>query len=194
MARGGSPRPSEVLAERIRAATAAQGASRTVVLIDGHSGAGKTTLATELAYALKAQHVSLDAFYPGWGGLEVGSAMVKGVLDPDNPGYRQWDWKRNQPAGFHKVNGKRDIVIEGSGCLSRSNRELATFAVWIRLDQVERKRRALARDGATFHEHWDRWTAQEQSFFARERPDTLADAIVDGRTGEMAFRADIPAG
>jgi uridine kinase len=189
MARGG-PRPSEVLADRIRASAKDQGAGRIVVLIDGHSGAGKTTLATELAYALKAQHVALDAFYPGWGGLEVGSAMVKGVLGDDNPGYRRWDWKRNQAAEFHKVNAKRDIVVEGSGCLSRSNRELATFGVWIRLDQIERKRRAINRDGPSYHEHWDRWAGQEQAFFARERPDTLADAIVDGRTGEMAFRAD----
>jgi uridine kinase len=191
MARGGSPRASEVLAERIRASAKEQGASRLVVLIDGHSGAGKTTLATELAYILKAQHVALDAFYPGWGGLEVGSAMVRGVLDADNPGYRRWDWKRSQPAEFHKVNGKKDIVIEGSGSLSRANRDLATFALWIRLDQVERKRRAIARDGLGYHEHWDRWAAQEQAFFARERPDTLADAIMDGRTGQLAFRSDV---
>jgi gluconate kinase len=181
-----------VLAERIRSSAAAQGAPRIVVLVDGHSGSGKTTLATEVAYLLKAQHVALDAFYPGWGGLEVGSAMVRGVLDPDNPGYRRWNWRRNQAAEWHKVNAKRDIVIEGSGCLSRANRELATFGVWIRLDQVERKRRALARDGATIHQHWDRWAAQEQAFFARERPDTLADAIMDGRTGQLAFRADLP--
>ncbi|WP_191283147.1 hypothetical protein [Pseudolysinimonas yzui] len=190
MARGGSPRASEVLAERIRASATAQGASRIVVLIDGHSGAGKTTLATELAYALKAQHVALDAFYPGWGGLEVGSAMVQGVLGAENPGYRRWDWKRNQPAEFHKVNPKRDIVIEGSGCMSRANRDLATFGVWIRLDQTERKRRAVGRDGPRFLEHWDRWAAQEQAFFARERPDVLADAIVDGRTGHVVFRED----
>ena len=191
MARGGSPRPSEVLAQRIRASAAEQGAPRIVVLIDGHSGAGKTTLATELAYALKAQHVALDAFYPGWGGLEVGSAMVPGVLAAENPGYRRWDWKRNQAAEFHRVNAKKDIVVEGSGSLSRSNRELATFALWIRVDQVERKRRAIARDGASYHEHWDRWAAQEQAFFARERPDTLADAIMDGRTGQLVFRADL---
>jgi cytidylate kinase len=191
MARGGSPRASEVLAERIRASATAQGFPRLVVLIDGHSGSGKTTLATELAYALKAQHVALDAFYPGWGGLEVGSAMVRGLLDAANPGYRRWDWKRNQPAEWHKVNGKRDIVIEGSGCLSRANRDLATFGVWIRLDQVERKRRAIGRDGMAHQQHWDRWAAQEQAFFARERPDTLADAIMDGRTGQLLFRSDL---
>lgn len=191
MARGGAPRASEVLAERVRASAAAQGATRIVVLIDGHSGSGKSTLARELSYALKAQHVGLDAFYPGWGGLEVGSAMVRGVLDPENPGYRRWDWKRNEPAEWHKVNGKRDIVIEGSGCLSRANRSLATYGVWVRLDQVERKRRALSRDGSMIHQHWDRWAAQEQGFFARERPDTLADAIMDGRTGALLFRADL---
>jgi uridine kinase len=179
-----------VLADRIRASAAAQDAPRIVVLIDGHSGSGKTTLADELAYLLKAQHVGLDAFYPGWGGLEVGSAMVRGVLDADNPGFRRWDWRRNEPGGWTKVNGKRDIIVEGSGCMSRANRELATFGIWIRLDHVERKRRAIARDGATYHQHWDRWAAQEQAFFVRERPDTLADAIMDGRTRELAFRDD----
>lgn len=192
MARGG-PRASEVLAARIRALAKAESWPRTVVLIDGHSGAGKTTLADELSYSIGAQHVGLDAFYPGWGGLEVGSAMVKGVLDPANPGFRKWDWKRSEPAGWQKVNAKKDIVIEGSGCLSRDNRDLATFAIWIRLDQVERKRRATARDGERFLEHWDRWAAQEQAFFARERPDLLADAIVDGRTGDILFRADTTA-
>lgn len=188
-----SPRASEALADRVRESATAQGASRLVVLIDGHSGSGKTTLATQLARRLKAQHVSLEDFYPGWGGLEVGSAMVRGVLDQANPGYRRWDWKLNQPAEWKKVNAKRDIVIEGSGCLSRTNRELATFGVWIRLDQGERKQRATDRDGDRFLQHWDRWAAQEQAFFLRERPDTLADAIMDGRTGEFIFRADLAA-
>lgn len=182
-----------MLAERIRVSAAAEGSPRIVVLIDGHSGAGKTTLAAELAYALKAQHVALDAFYPGWGGLEVGSAMVQNVLDPEIAAYRRWDWKRNQPAERHKVNSKRDIVIEGSGCMSRANREMATFGLWIRLDEATRKRRALERDGATTLQNWDRWAAQEQAFFVRERPDLLADAIMDGRTGTVVFRADVPA-
>lgn len=188
MVPGAPPRTSEVLADRIRAST--RGAPRVVVLIDGHSGSGKTTLATQLADVLGAERVALDQFYPGWGGLEVGSAMVRGLLDPENPGYRRWDWERNGPAEWVPVDGSRDIVIEGSGCMSRANRALATFGVWIRLDQAERKRRAYARDGAAFADHWDRWAAQEQHFFVRERPDTLADAIMDGRTGQVAFRAD----
>jgi cytidylate kinase len=188
---GASPRASEILAERIRASATAQGVTRLVVIIDGHSGSGKTTLANLLAHHLKALHISLDDMYPGWGGLEVGSAMVRGVLDPEEPGYRRWDWNTNQPAEWRKLSHDRDLVIEGSGAMSQANRALATFGIWVRLDQEERKRRALARDGPTIHQHWERWTAQEQAFFARERPDTLADAIMDGRTGEVVFRADL---
>ena len=190
---GASPRASENLAERIHAAAAAQNAPRIVVLIDGHSGAGKTTLADQLAHHLAAQHISLDDMYPGWGGLEVGSAMVRSVLDPQQPGYRRWDWGANQPAEWRAVSADRDIVIEGSGAMSRANRALATFGIWVRLDQEERKRRALTRDGPAIHQHWDRWTAQEQAFLARERPDQSADAIMDGRTGEFVFRADVSA-
>lgn len=190
MTAGAPPRTSEVLATRIRAAAEAQGASRLVVLVDGHSGSGKTTLATQLAEVLDAQHVALDQFYPGWGGLEVGSAMVRGVLDADNPGYKRWDWERMAVAGWVPVDASRHIVVEGSGAMSRANRALATFGIWIRLDQAERKRRALARDGESYLDHWDRWAAQEQHFFLRERPDALADAIMDGRTGELVFRGD----
>lgn len=191
MAGGGSPRSSEALAERVRASATAQRAPRVVVLIDGHSGSGKTTLATQLADRLTAQLVSLEDFYPGWGGLEVGSAMVRGVLDPANPGYRAWDWTTNRPGEWQPVDGTRDIVIEGSGSMSRANRQLATFGVWVRLDPAERKVRALARDGESIHQHWDRWATQEQTFFIRERPDTLSDAIVDGRSGDVIFRADL---
>lgn len=193
MAGGDARRTSEILAERVRESAAAQSAPRIVVLIDGHSGSGKSTLADLLAHRLNAQLVTLEEFYPGWGGLEVGSAMVRGVLDPENPGYRRWDWSTSKAAQWVKVAADRDIVIEGSGSMSRANRALATFGVWMRLDPAERKRRALKRDGPRIHQNWDRWSVQEQAFFVRERPDTLADAIMDGRTGEFIFRADLVA-
>ncbi len=171
-----------MLAERIRALEL----PRAVVLIDGGSGSGKTTLGTELAYALGAQLVNMDAFYPGWGGLEVGSAMVRGsVLDPEKPGFRRWDWKKREPAEWHKLRADKPIVIEGSGALSEANREVADYGIWIQLDPAERKRRAIARDGAMYLEHWDRWAQQEIAFFLRERPDVLADTVVDGWTGRL---------
>lgn len=188
MTDGGTSSAVAVLAGQLRSVVRATTGMRAVVLIDGLSGAGKSTLAAALAEAMGAQLVGLDAVYPGWGGLELGSVAVPGMLDRDNPGYRRWDWGRNEPAEWHRVSARQHLVIEGCGALSAENRRLATYGIWVRLDAVERRRRVAARDGERQMGHWDYWAAQEQAFLARERPDLLADAIVDGRTGSVELR------
>jgi uridine kinase len=163
--------------ERILAAVSG---ARPVILIDGRSGSGKTELATELATALDAQLVRLDDIYPGWDGLEAASERVRtDILQAHR--WQRWDWALGAPAEWCEVDPGRVLVVEGSGSLSRANRELATLGVWMELDEPTRKARALARDGATYEPHWDAWAAQEQRFFDRERPDLLADYVVDQR-------------
>ena len=163
--------------ERILAAISA---ARPVILIDGRSGSGKTELAIELAAALGAQLVRLDDVYPGWDGLEAGSESVRTDILLAHQ-WQRWDWALDAPAEWHKLDPGRPLVIEGSGSLSRANRELATSAVWVELDEPTRRARALARDGASYEPHWDDWAAQEQRFFDRERPDLLADHVIDQR-------------
>ena len=163
--------------ERILAAVAG---ARAVILIDGRSGSGKTELATDLATALDAQLVRLDDVYAGWDGLEAASERVRTDILLRNR-WQRWDWELDAPAEWHELDPTRPLVVEGSGSLSRANREHATFGVWVELDEPTRKARALARDGATYEPHWDDWAAQEQRFFDRERPDVLADYVVDQR-------------
>ena len=136
MARGKEQRPAEILVDRIRA----RATDRIVVLVDGPACSGKTTLADEIAYALKAQLVHMDAFYPGWGGLEVGSSIVSSsLLAAESPGYHRWDWATGKQAEWHKVNPRKHLVIEGSGALSAENLALATYGVWIHLPLLERR-------------------------------------------------------
>ncbi len=153
---------------------------RPVVLIDGRSGAGKTTLARDLAPLLGAQLVSLDDLYPGWDGLEAGSAAVhQTVLRDRDPGWRRWDWASERPAEWHSVDPDTPIVIEGCGALSRANRALATFGIWVDVPADERRRRALDREPG-FAPHWGEWAAQERAFAAREHPRELADVVIAG--------------
>ncbi|NEM91651.1 hypothetical protein G3T37_09795 [Galbitalea soli] len=160
-------------------AALASAAPRPIVLLDGGSGAGKTELARVLAPLLGAELVCLEDFYPGWDGLEAASRMVRDdVLGASR--WRRWDWAADRPAEWHPVDASRGLVIEGSGALSARNRERATLGVWIELDEPTRKSRALARDGERYAPFWDRWAAQEREFFARERPDLLADLVVPG--------------
>jgi gluconate kinase len=162
------------------AARAAASGTRPVVLIDGRSGAGKSTLAAELAPLLGAQLVSLDDLYPGWGGLEAGSAAVhETVLRDRDPGWTRWDWASGRSAEWHPVDPVVPIVIEGCGALSQANRARATFGIWIEVPAAERRRRALERE-PEFAPHWREWAAQERAFAAREHPRSLADAVIAG--------------
>jgi len=164
----------------VLARAAAASGTRPVVLIDGRSGAGKTKLARELAPLLGAQLVSLDDLYPGWDGLAAGSAAVhETVLRDREPGWTRWDWASARAAEWHRVDPTRPIVIEGCGALSRANRALATFGIWVELPAAERRRRALQRE-PDFAPHWREWAAQERAHAGREHPRTLADLIVAG--------------
>jgi uridine kinase len=152
---------------------------RVTLLIDGRSGSGKSQLATEIAAAVPAvQVVRLDDIYPGWDGLEAGSAHVHEFVIPVHR-WRRWDWGSDAPAQWNELDPTRPLVIEGCGALSRANRALADFALWVDFDAHQRKERALARE-PVFAEHWDAWAAQEQAFIDREHPRDLADAVVDG--------------
>jgi len=151
-----------------------------VLLIDGRSGAGKTTLARRLAPLLGAQLVSLDDLYPGWRGLAAGSAAVhQTVLRAHDPGWTRWDWTAGEAAEWHPVDPEAPIVIEGCGALSRANRALATFGIWVEVPAPERRRRALDRE-PDFAPHWREWAEQERAHAASEHPRALADVIVEG--------------
>lgn len=156
------------------------GGARPVVLVDGRSGSGKTTLAGELLSGwVGAQLVRLDDVYPGWDGLEAGSLQVAGLmLAASAPGWRQWDWQAARPGPWHPLDPRLPLIVEGAGALSRANRGLATFGIWVETDDALRKQRALARDGDTYAPYWDRWAAQEAGFIAREHPQAIADLVI----------------
>jgi hypothetical protein len=165
------------LAARGGAASAGSG-RRSVVLVDGRSGTGKTTLGGALAAELGAQLVHLDDVYPGWDGLLAAStAVVDDVLGAPS-GYRQWDWERSEPAAWVSLDPAAPLVVEGCGALSRASAPLGTLRIWMSADDAERKRRAIDRDGAVFAAQWDRWAAQEDIFITTEGPASLADVVL----------------
>lgn len=168
------------LASLIASIRDAAGPSRPVVLLDGRSGSGKSVLAASLAPALDAQLLSLDDLYPGWEGLEAGSEAVHAtVLRTRDPGWVRWDWVSEVSAEWHPIDGDRPLLIEGCGALSRANRALATFGIWLELDAAERHRRFSERDDGRFDDQWDTWAAQEDAFISREHPRALADVVID---------------
>ena len=149
-----------------------------IVLIDGRSGSGKSELATALAKVLDAQLLRLDDVYPGWDGLEDASSQVAVILESGR--WQRWDWALGRRAEWIRVELDRPLIVEGTGSLTAASRARATYSIWVELDEATRKTRALARDGVMYEPHWDAWAEQEQRLFDRERPDLLADLVIDG--------------
>lgn len=170
------------------------GGARTV-LIDGRSGSGKTTLAHELHRVWAASTVvRLDDIYPGWDGLAWAVDHIHTELllprSLGRPGrWRGWDWSNDAPAGWHAVDPRQRLIVEGVGALTAANRALADLGIWVDTDDDERKRRALLRDGDTYRPHWERWAAQEVAHLAAYLPRAQADWIVTETPGGRVWTA-----
>lgn len=163
-------------------------AANPVVLIDGGSGAGKSSLAALLVRRWPVvghvQLIALDSLYPGWDGLDGGAERAREwILGPHGRGYigiwRRWDWGEQSEAESHAVDPSLGVIVEGSGILRPSTAGLADVRVWVESAEASRKARALARDGDTYRPHWDRWAAQERRHIERDDPRSLATRIVE---------------
>lgn len=138
------------------------------VLIDGRSGAGKTTLSERLAAELGWPVVHVEDFYPGWGGLWEARGMVATDVF-GRGGYRRWDWLRDQQGEWVEVPAG-PLIVEGVGAISEASIRVAPkpFTVLLEAPASLRKARALARD-PYYAPWWEMWAAQEIRHF-RELP------------------------
>ena len=161
-------------------------ASNPVVLIDGRSGSGKTSLARTLVgrWPLRGrvQLVALDSLYPGWDGLADGvEAARELILRPHARGligvWQRWDWEAAAPAEAHAVDPSLPLIVEGSGLLTAATARLGDVRVWLESPPQSRMRRALQRDGETYRPHWARWAEQEERHLARDEPTRRATHV-----------------
>lgn len=158
-----------------------------LVTVDGYSGAGKSRLTGRLAAALgRVPAVHLDFFYPGWDGLAQAAGLaVDWVAAPLHAGrparWRRWDWTAGRFAEWHETPWAPVVVLEGCGAGAAELRPFASTSIWIDTPPELREQRLHRRlDWPRYAPHRARWAAQEQAFYAAERPWEQADAVVDG--------------
>ncbi|QIM16140.1 hypothetical protein G7067_06445 [Leucobacter insecticola] len=162
-----------------------------VILIDGRSGSGKTSLAEELVHACggSAQVLHIEDLYPGWDGLAEGShAAGRALIER---GYRAYNWGTGEFGPRIALGSQRPLIVEGCGAITADNlaaarswaggEEARVYSVWLEGSEELRQSRAFARDGDTYRPHWARWAAQEDRLFAEARPMDLADEIMPVR-------------
>ncbi|QIG40511.1 hypothetical protein G5T42_14365 [Microbacterium sp. 4R-513] len=169
----------DTAAVRVLDAVRDLGVSNPVVLIDGQSGAGKTSLAKQLVARWpltgRVQLVALDSIYPGWDGLADGVEAARTlILVPHGRGvlgiWQRWDWDASAPAEAHAVDPSLPLIVEGSGLITGATARLGDVRVWLESPLVSRKRRALERDGEIYRPHWEQWAEQEERHLVRDDP------------------------
>ncbi|WP_036309124.1 aminobenzoate synthetase [Microbacterium oleivorans] len=157
----------------------------TIVLVDGRSGAGKSTFADLLSGRLGlAALVRLDDVYPGWDGLSAGAETVRErVLIPLREGapgaWPTWNWTADRPSGRERrVDPAPIVIVEGAGVLTPASAALADVTVWMDAPRDARRSRALERDGETYRPHWERWERQEVAHVREHDPQGLAQFVL----------------
>lgn len=150
-----------------------QGQTPLVVALDGRSGAGKTSLTSQLS-ALLSQRLPVGVFrlddtYQGWEGLAPAvsrwQALSAEIVAGQTPGpWYGWDWAAGKPTGPHPFTATTQadcgvLLVEGVGTLCGAHH----LGIWVELSDSERQQRALRRDGETYRPYWDMWAAQEDA-------------------------------
>lgn len=178
-----------------------------LVLVDGRSGAGKTTAAGRLAAALDASVVHTDDV--AWNHARFGweDLLVTGVLEPWRRGeaidFRPPAWVREGREGSVRAPAGRSLVVEGVGAAREALAPLGDLVVWVQADHAIARPRGLARDASygtrtpvEAEAFWDDWMTEEDPFLAADRPWTRADLVVLGTPpeGDELWVAQGPAG
>jgi Mrp family chromosome partitioning ATPase len=160
-----------------------------LVVVDGPSGAGKTTFADRLAAAVSAEGVEVavvhtDELVAGWadqfGFRDRLERLVLAPLRAGRPGgYRAYDWVDGAFGAERTVPVADVLIVEGSAVAHASLRPELTLSVFVDAPETVRLARVLARDGAGVEAPLLRWMAAEQEQFAAQRPEEWVDHLID---------------
>lgn len=169
-----------------------------VLIIDGRSGAGKTSLAAILAPMLGARVLHMDDLYRGWEGLVEAPDHLANALRIHE--YRRYDWSTGELEETHTLNPATPLIIEGCGSLTSDTLDAARAfteagavrSLWIDCPTQERKERALARDGEMFRPHWETWAEQEEQILAEQHSRDLADVRITSTDRQVLTTHQIP--
>ncbi|MFC8384945.1 uridine kinase [Nocardia sp. NPDC057272] len=159
--------------------------STKLVAVDGPGGAGKSTLAAQLAAACTATLLHTDDFASWDNQFDWWPQLEQQVLSPIALGragrYQRYDWDTKTLAEWRDVAPPAVLILEGVSAGRASVRERLSLLVWVQTPPAVRLARGLDRDGDGALSQWQRWMAEEDVHFAADRTQQHADVIISGQ-------------
>jgi hypothetical protein len=156
-----------------------------LIAVDGPGGAGKSVFAARLAAALgSAPVVQTDDFATGAPGDVWWPRLESQVIRPLSLGlparYQRFDWHRRGLAEWREVQPGAAVIVEGVSSARRASADKFAMAIWVHAPRATRLARGLDRDGLAARADWERWMAEEDVHFQRDRTIDRCALIVDG--------------
>ena len=154
-----------------------------VVAIDGRSGAGKTTIAQELAERLDATIISGDDFFSGGVKVRTDSpeilaencidwrtvrTVIKNLVDSGQARYQVFDWEKFDGSCKEKktvLSNNKALILEGVYSARPELRDIIDVTILVRLSETERMNRLVAREKVI--SRWEKqWHRAEDWYFS----------------------------
>ena len=169
-----------------------------VIAIDGKSGAGKSTLAQRLCRCFDAALIRGDDFFAGGTGLlEDGpeqlaqicidrarlNAVLQRLKSGQSANYAPFDWSAFDGSLANDsitIEPRAIIILEGVYSNHTDLRLWIDFSILLRVPQLERERRLLAREGEITA--WERqWHRAEDWYFEHLARPECFDLVLDAK-------------
>jgi uridine kinase len=163
--------------------------NRTLVIsIDGHAGAGKTTLAQNIEEEFDGvEIIHMDDLYRGWL-LTLGPTLTRelqSIIEQLNEEgvitYSKFDWYKNAIGEDVTIEVPNILVLEGVGSGQGSIAERVDIKVWIDLPAHEGMERVLARDGEINKSEMELFLLDQEAHFTAELTQERSDFQIPGK-------------
>lgn len=154
-----------------------------LVAVDGHAGAGKSTLAERLAAeAGGVPVVHTDDFATHEDPFGWAERLTAELLVPFAAGrgatHRVYDWAGRRFDGEKAVPAAPVVLVEGVASGRRALRPSLALTLWLEVDPLTARRRGIRRDGPSLAHFWTGWSAAEDEHFAEDPTRPFADLLV----------------
>jgi uridine kinase len=162
--------------------------SQPIIAIDGPAGAGKTTLANNLALALASDYtvhvVHMDNLYDGWDrALSPQLTQSLNFISSSHKAgkkisYSSYNWSTEEFDEAKEIPQANLIIFEGVGSGQRSIRSEISVLIWIDIAEDEGLTRVLERDGTAIKNQMEKWLTQQDEHFRAEGTQNAADFVL----------------
>lgn len=165
--------------------------STAFIAIDGHGGAGKSTLSAFLAKKLSASVIHTDDFASWDNPLDWWPLVIDHVFKPISYGVKRltyprsswWQGHDRQPIS-QKVTPY--MILDGVSSLRSEFRSYISLGIFVETPAAISQQRGITRDlehgesEEKVRQLWQTFYQQEQAYIQRDKPKEYAEIVLDG--------------